>query len=434
MARITGFVKRERQFNVFGFVSALIGSTLRGAGMTLSGLLQEQELGVSKIALHKRFSPSAVEFLEELFNKTLIALHWENQSGYRKVLGQFKRVIIFDSCGWTIPESLADIFPGSGGAGSKAGCKLQLGYELKGGTFINSELTAGNIPDQRYARHIGDYVSKGDLALFDLGFVTNDLLEELDDDERYFVVRLRTGTVLEDEAGKPIKLAKLLKKARLEGKSNIEFTAYDTKHKIKLRVIATLLSPQEKEQRIRKMRKDNNRKIKHLSRSTREFAGWCVYTTNAPVEILPSSTISELYRIRWSIELMFKQFKSTLKLNQINHANEYRLRCELFAKLIVAAIIASVHGKFQSALYRDHKTELSIYKVFKLFNKRAEICVNALFGGTTAIIKFFASLKQEIPRWCKKEDSRTRPTTFRRIDSSLAKPIRFCKIRISDYA
>src|SRR5881296_3075993 len=46
-----------------------------------------------------------------------------------------------------------------------------------------------------------------------------------------------------------------------------------------------------------------------------ELAGWLILITNAPADKLPAQAMSYLYRVRWQIELVFKQCKSVLRLD-----------------------------------------------------------------------------------------------------------------------
>jgi len=148
---------------------------LRGLGITLEGMLEHSGCGVSKVALHKRFNAEAVLFLEELLTSVSQRLYWEYIGGYRKVLGQFARVLIHDSSAWNVSPRLASVFPGSGGSGSPATCKLQLEYELKSGKIVGHDLGCAKAHDASYVTQIAESAEQGDLCLFDLGYVTHEL-------------------------------------------------------------------------------------------------------------------------------------------------------------------------------------------------------------------------------------------------------------------
>ena len=396
-------------------------------GITLEGMLEHSGSSVSKVALHKRFNAQAVLFLEMLLNSVSQTLYWEHSGGYRKVLGQFGRVLIYDSTAWNISPQLAAVFPGSGGSGSLATCKLQLEYELKSGKIAGHDLGVGNIPDYSYAPQIAESAEHRDLCLFDLGYFTHELLEELEDKGAYFICRLKANTTVVNKQGNEIPLVRILKKARKQGKGALELLADLNGEGLEVRIVAVRLSEEKRRERIAQLKKMKSKKGQTLSKASREFAGWCVYATNACAQILPAAVVSELYRLRWSIELLFRQFKSVLKLDHATHANEHRLRCEILAKLIVAVIATALHGQLQAVSYRYRGHELSLQKVFQLLQRKADALLAALAQCVSTTRRFLQHIEKLIFRWCKKEYSRPKPSTLQRIVKAAARRTRFQK-------
>ena len=62
----------------------------------------------------------------------------------------FTKVYLADSTGFGLPDSLHDLFPGSGGSATKAGAKIQAVWDYKSSVFGHFALTPWNIPDQKY--------------------------------------------------------------------------------------------------------------------------------------------------------------------------------------------------------------------------------------------------------------------------------------------
>ena len=54
-----------------------------------------------------------------------------------------------------------------------------------------------------------------------------------------------------------------------------------------------------------------------------------VFVTNVSTEELTAQEAYELYKIRWQIELMFKTWKSILKLDVVRKMKADRLKCYL---------------------------------------------------------------------------------------------------------
>ena len=278
---------------------------------------------------------------------------------------------VWDSSGWQLNERLQETSRGTGGSGSKAGCKLQYCYDLKSSSIIHCELTDGVTPDQRYGQeHISARVKKGDLFLFDLGYFSHKTLAAVSEKGGFFISRIDLQTTIFFNK-KRTDLHSWLK--RHKNKSSVEINALVGKKDMPCRVIAIKLPEKERNERIRKLKKQAKKKGRRLSKQRIFFASWNILITNAPKEKLKAKQIYPFYRLRWSVELVFKQFKSSLNIHSWNHANINRLRCEVFATLIIAAILSFAHNLLQQALWKKHQSECSFEKTCKFFVNNAHM-------------------------------------------------------------
>lgn len=408
-------------------MTGLLGGAARGVETSLEGIIRDTGTEIRKQSLCERFNAESVLFMQQAFSLILQKQYWDNSRAYSDVLGQFKRVYVVDSTSWNLKSELSGIFPASGGKGSSAGCKTQLCYELKSGGLADHEMTPFNVSDQDYGQSFTDLAQTGDLILFDLGYSKQEVLEEIDDEDIYFITRLKSDSVITSADGKQQRLVDILKKARRKRQTDIEFETYIST--TPMRVVATRLSAQQQASRLRKLKKARATKGRAISKADKELSTWGVHITNIPAELLPAHSINETYRLRWSIELLFKQLKSTLNLEQANHCNQHRLKCEVIAKLIIASIACSLHAQIQSLLYSQSSIELSINKTFKLFQQNSQNLITALQQSSAISFKqFFEILSSQIHRWARKEFSSSKPTTLQRIKNSLQikKNFEFC--------
>ena len=140
------------------------------------------------------------------------------------------------------------------------------------------------------------------------------------------------------------------------------------KNKTAARVVAIKIPDEELQRRIIKLRKQAKRKKRTPSAQRIFLAGWNFFITNAPEDKLPGKQIYPLYRLRWSVEILFKQFKSQLQIHTWNHANTFRLQCEIYSTLIVSVLISYAHGLIQHTLWKEDCSECSVEKTFKFFS------------------------------------------------------------------
>ena len=116
-----------------------------------------------------------------------------------------------------------------------------------------------------------------------------------------------------------------------------------------VRLVAQRLDDSQKEKRLKNIH--NSYRSKQPSQLVLELAGWSIYITNIPKEMLPQDSIHSVYILRWQIELFFKLVKSYAKIDELSGTTVPRVLCELYAKLIV--IILFLH-RMRSGKYTYH--------------------------------------------------------------------------------
>lgn len=281
----------------------------------------------SREALHQRLTTkAAARFMTEcvklFLNQKLSFL----QSLKLKLLRPFNRVRIVDSSGWDVNSALKRWFKGAGGIASKAGCKIQVSYELKKGELEFYDLTKGTYPDGKYSKKLPDFIEKGDLLIADLGYYCFETFRKILEKSAYFLSRFKTGTkVWDGKSNKLIDVEKLIKdKSKNLHDINV-FIGQDDNNRVACRLVAFLLTQKMAKQRRKELKKKYKRKGLKPSKRQLNFCGWTIMLTNVPQKILPTEKIIDLYSARWQIELIFKQMKSVLQIHKSNTKNPKRL-------------------------------------------------------------------------------------------------------------
>ena len=184
------------------------------------------------------------------------------------------------------------------------------------------------------------------------------------------------------------------------------------KERFPCRLIAMRVPDQVANARRRKLRKESKKKGRTPSRVHLELCDWTLYVTNAPAKILPLKVVRSLYRLRWQIELIFKQLKSVLHIHRSNTGIEHRLLCELYGKLIMAVIIHSIHAHLNLDMLNTKGVEVSFDKLYKRIQERAFALIrNMLVSITKALNKFLREINK-LAISCIKYRQRSRKTTL----------------------
>jgi hypothetical protein len=415
-AKEIGFIKRSRKLCAFNFLNLM---TFGQLGMKLPSLAAMSDALSAKITregLHYKFNEKSVEFMEKGFS---FALKQKVQGAEKldiELLNPFTRVKIIDSSSWKVNPALKDILPGSGGSASEAACKIQLSYELKSGTVNFCEVMPGRSNDQGYCSFLAEQIEEGELSIADLGYFSLNKFRSITIKKAFFISRFRPSTALfATDSLKRINLIETLKQHKgnnyqadiIMGAGNIN---------VPCRLICQRVPEHEVNKRRRKLKRGAQRRgHASPSKDSRFFCNWLLLITNIPNAILSTEKVWALYRVRWQIELLFKQFKSVLRMHQSNTKNKYRLFCELYGKLIIAVLTHQIHGAINSLLWNAQQRELSFEKFWKRLQERAFTVMQLLFKSFKQAIEYLTNEIQSLLFNCLKLKQRSRPTSLEKL-------------------
>lgn len=391
---------------------------------SLAAMVQAIEAKLSREGLHQRFTHRAVMFIQECLNDTLRQKFTPPRPINAELLRPFHRVVIFDSSSWDVDPQLQDVFPGSGGgSASDANCKLQVGYEYKRGELGFFYVSPGIKPDQAYSPTLPNFVEKGDLTLTDLGYFKVKTFRQYHEKGVFFLSRFLVRTTL--FSAETLDIIDLGSVLRCSDENTVELNVIMGKAKdeqVPCRLICLRVSEQVSNERRRKLLQEAKRNGYTSSQIHLELCDWTLLVTNVPGDWLPTAMAYPLYRLRWQIELLFKQLKSVMRIHQSNTGREDRLRCELYGKLIMAVLIHRVHAFLQSDLWNSQRREVSFDKLHKRLQERAFLLLRQCLISIKAACIFLATEIPHMLNACFKAHQPSRQTTLQRLDQFFPSP------------
>jgi hypothetical protein len=420
LAKEHGWRRRAGKILGFEFLFSCLGQS-SALELTLSSQASSLSQPVSRQALDQRYTPAAVEFFKAAFQECLVtSLGWKTDSLMVQRLQQrFAAVRLFDSTHCACSDALEKIFPASGGGASRAGVKVLLSYDYGAGQLHPLEVLPATHTDQALAASAAQQVGPGELGIFDKGFYKAQPLRCLAQRRGYFLIPWhRTVTVWELDANgqrdKQIDVAgslKVSKQSLVEWKAVHLGQTEQTSLK-PVRLVAYRLSEESANRRRAQLRETCRTHGRQPTEAALELAGWLILVTNAPVDLLPSASVGYLYRVRWQIELIFKQFKSVLRLDALPTKNPSRVRCEIWARLLNALLVFTWYQHSNAACLQSDQREISFAKVAKLLQQDGQLLMRALFSARERIETEFRTLWKKILRLARKEHQPSRPTTW----------------------
>lgn len=394
IARRTGFSKRDSKMSPNSFFDIMMYDASSVHSKSLNQLaieaMSEYDIGITKQGIDKRFNDKTLDFFKYLIEKQLsVKLDQSIEAGW---LGSFNRVLIKDGTRFDLPEAFHDRLPGSGGSASKAGACLQFEYDLKSGNITDLNLTPANRPDARDAKEVLTTVAKKDLVLRDLGYYGFSAFKNIISKEAFFISRLFLSTVVFEQ-----------RQGRLQRLDFKDLYAYFQKHQLSRMELDVFIGAQEKiplrlviellPEAVYEKRSRNNRKVEKKTgyQPSEEYlfaSRFNLFITNVPQEIVPVSVVSQLYRMRWQIELIFKVWKSVIGIHHARRMKYTRWMCLLYFKLLLMIINWNAILVQRGLLYSQKGQLLSLNKCFKTLFDNTLRLRTALKQGLSGIKNF----------------------------------------------
>ena len=308
------------------------------------------------------------------------------------LLSPFKNTYIEDNSSISLPEDLKHKYKGSSGKASSSALKIYLNYNVTQNSIEKLEIASWNKSDAKFTKKVIPILRKNDLVLRDLGFFKIDRFREIEKKKAYYISRyfLSTTLYVDDEK---IELLDFL-----ISKKNYKIIDEEVKistQKFPTRLIAIRVSDEIYNQRVRTLNKKYKQLRKSPQKSTLELQRYVIFITNIPKEMIASQYIGTIYRLRWSIELVFKRWKSTFKIDRMTGTNGNRTLCFIYAKLI-AILLMSNFENYALFLAKKIDRELSYEKFFKWILSRDRF--QRLFALEFSIESFLQKIEENIPR------------------------------------
>ncbi|MCD4772021.1 MAG: IS4 family transposase, partial [Bacteroidales bacterium] len=367
----------------------------------LSIKLEKEKIFISKQGVDNRFNESAVEFMKELMCNVLSEKLDLEES--LKIATCFNRIIVKDATLFQLPAKYLEKYKGSGGGASEAGIKLQYEYNLKANTGLDIELQSACTPDVKSKLQ---NIQPKDLRIEDLGYFKLGRFNEIIKSEAYFLSRLKYNVLVfskDDDQFNQINIDKVVKNMKVGEKLDLQ-VYLGKKEKLPVRLILERVPNEIAAEKRRKLKTDKQNKRKNISKERLVFCDVNAYITNADQDDLPIELIRLVYSLRWQIEIIFKSWKSTFKLDKVKQMKIQRFDCINYGTLLQIIICTKLYNYYKTFLWNKSTIELSKLKSFQYLIKKMDAMKDYIKNSQTKrMAKLFEDTKEILARKCRKE-------------------------------
>ena len=345
-------------------------------------IFDETDIKVSKQAIDKRFNDKAVDFIKKLF-ENFLSYSLDNKAIPSELSKYFSAIRIMDSTEFKLPANLAKEFPGYGGDGTDACAAIQFEYDIFSNQVKCLSLENGKLSDKTYADRRMENIQKGELILRDLGYYSIGSYEKIETRGGFYISRLKAQVSIYEKTEKgyeQLKWAEIIELIKESKEKYFDRVVYiGSEHKKPVRLMGWLLDEEAQKKRLgqKKKRKGKGK----INKQDEIWSRLNVFIANIPFTAMTGQQAYNLYKIRWQIELIFKIWKSILKINLIRKMKGDRVKCYMYSKLLWVLLSWDISVGFEPIIWKGNRKLISPYKCYALLKSKAEQLKAILFGN-----------------------------------------------------
>jgi hypothetical protein len=429
LARATRWLKRQGKIDAFDFLLSHMGQS-SALHQTLDAVANGLEAPVSRQGVDQRYTQEAVDYFKAAYQYVLAqALGTPPQFPMAADLRRhFKAVYLLDSTSFGVTPALRDIFPGSGGNASEANVKILLRYEFITGAFEPCQVLPGKQNDQSLAAAAARRLTQGQLLIQDKGFFDSQAWAEAQANGAYLLMPwTRSVTVWRAQPNSDslqrLDLAAVLAQATEEQVYWPEvFLGKGSRRVGPVRLVAFRLSEASAARQRAAYCESAQRHGHAPSQEGLTLAGWLILLTNAPETALPTDMLAYFYRLRWQVELVFRQCKDTLRLDQSRSDDPFRVQCEIWARLLMAVVTFMWHNHADAVCWATDGVQISFEKLARNLQANAIGLARSLLRGGQQLREDLLKLWRKVLVIARKGRQKTRTNTYDRLLNLWLKP------------
>ncbi len=362
-------------------------------------LKSEFDIDITPVSLsNKQNKDTAAKFLKRVYS-LLLRNSIEEIVEDNDIFKEFDNVYIEDSSIIKFNKIKSKFFKGYGGAKNSSSYKLNLIFNIAKMSIKDMTMYKYNRSDQGLSKYTTKHLHSGDLHIADLGYYVLKDFKKVEDRGAYYLSRfqIHTNVYWREESNESFNLIYFLDKQ--EGSVvDIPDIYLGVKEKLKCRMVAYRLPEEIASERIRKKKAEyKRRKGKAPSKEMLSSLRYAIFITNIPKEKVSAKMIGTLYKIRWQIELIFKEFKSLMDIDSISGKKDESVNTLIYGKLIMILLVTDI--KRAASIYAKRvERELSFVKLIKHLKHRQNL-ESAILNDT--ILEFMEEIEQNIVKYCK---------------------------------
>lgn len=336
MARTARALVRKPLLHPVLMLEALLATSGQDGGRLADALRHLEvfhDIHVNRSAFYKRLNETFAKFVHDVMVRVMASRTVTEHPELRGRLEGLKDLWAYDSTSIALRNCLASVF-GVGAKSARAGAKLHAAISLRTNAVIRPVITAQKTSDER-GIDLGHDLEDV-LVLLDRGYSRHGLFASIEADGGYYLTRLKASTNpvvtrvhrgrVANSAVKNLTLTEALEEGALamDREVDIDVELSLDKRVLPARVVGVL-----------------------VEQDGANVMWW--YLTNLPRQEYPPVLIRDLYRLRWQVELLWKNLKGRFRLDDVEAHTPHNVRlimeCAILAHFLSLGVLDAVTTK-----------------------------------------------------------------------------------------
>ena len=337
-ARVHRVIVRDRKVDITAMVWALVLGFAIGRNRSIEEIrrtyIRFAGHTLCSSSFHDRLTEPLVDLLLELIDHALAetpAPHTMTEH-----LEGIRELVVADATVFQVHELLADAYPAT--HEDRAGAKLHLVHNVTEDSIEQLHLTDERSHDSEFFEN-GSWLA-GKLLLVDLAYFKYHRFVRIAENGGYFVSRLK-------RSANPV-IVEELRDWPGNAKPLVGEQVWDVVEDLCRQEIDVLVEVEFKRRIYDGNRPSDARTFRVAGRRHPETGEYHLYITNLSHGTFSPQQVSALYRFRWEIELLFRELKSSYRLDELPSSKP-----QIVKVLILASVLTLVVSRVLLGLFRE---------------------------------------------------------------------------------
>lgn len=340
-ARDTGVVHRDRKVKPVAFFWTVVLGFGVGEARALADLHRTYEgvpgTTLARSSFYDRFTPQMGVFLQQALARSIEELS-EPQHPLAGSLAAFRDLVIADATVIRLHALLSPKFPACRTNHTQAAAKLHVVLSATGCSFRSVKISGERTAEVKKLR-IGPWV-EGRLLLMDLAYFKYPLLDRIDYHKGFFISRLK------DKVNPTI--VAVHRTGRGQARDLIGQKLRDVLPHLQRQVLDVEVEISFYRRAYRGHRTRVTRRFRVGGLLDAETGEYHLYLTNVSPDHLTAEEIGQTYAARWEVELVFKEWKTHYRGDELPTSNPDIVKILLLAAILTLVVSRVIEDTLRS--------------------------------------------------------------------------------------